>query len=109
MEVSIQQRQVQQHQYLVPGDVCNVILFGNSITSIGSTTVTARAADSLSNSNYTLLEDETRTLMISAGLFIKLSGNWTPVKQVFKLVSGDWVLQNPTSAFSTTAKYVKLN
>lgn len=94
---------------LVSGDVCNVTLFGNSITFIGSTTVTARSADSLSNPNYTLLEDETRTLEILAGLFIKMSGNWTPVKQVFKRVSGNWVQQNPNGSFSTTAKYVKLN
>lgn len=92
---------------LVPGDTCTVILSGNSITNIGSTTVTATG---LSNSNYKLPESGiTQTLTINPGLFVKISGNWTPVKAVYKRVSGSWVQQDMTTAFSTSGRYIKSN
>jgi hypothetical protein len=43
-----------------------------------------------------------------AGLYVKLSGIWTPVKKVFKKVSGNWVEQDMTTAFDTTKKYIKV-
>lgn len=92
---------------LVPGDTCTVTLSGNSITNIGSTTVTATG---LSNSNYKLPESGiTQTLTINPGLFVKISGNWTPVKAVYKRVSGSWVQQDMTTAFSTSGRYIKSN
>lgn len=92
---------------LIPGDTCNVILGNNSITNIGSETVTAIA---LSNTNYELPTDGTVSIIITitAGLFVKLSGVWTPVKKVFKRVSGSWVEQDMTTAFDTTKKYIKV-
>ena len=92
---------------LVSGDTCTVILSGNSITNIGSTTVTATG---LSNSNYKLPESGiTQTLTINPGLFVKISGTWTPVKAVYKRVSGSWVQQDMTTAFSTSGRYIKSN
>lgn len=92
---------------LVSGDTCTVTLSGNSITNIGSTTVTATG---LSNSNYKLPESGiTQTLTINPGLFVKISGNWTPVKAVYKRVSGSWVQQDMTTAFSTSGRYIKSN
>ena len=92
---------------LVSDDTCTVILSGNSITNIGSTTVTATG---LSNSNYKLPESGiTQTLTINPGLFVKISGNWTPVKAVYKRVSGSWVQQDMTTAFSTSGRYIKSN
>lgn len=91
---------------LEAGDTCNVILSGNSITNIGSVTVTATG---LSNPNYILPDDVTVTLVIEAGLFVRLSGTWTPVRKVFKKVSGSWVEQNPMSAFNTAQAYIKMN
>ena len=92
---------------LVSGDTCTVTLSGNSITNIGSTTVTAIG---LSNSNYKLPESGiTQTLTINPGLFVKISGNWTPVKAVYKRVSGSWVQQDMTTAFSTSGRYIKSN
>jgi len=93
---------------LVSGDTCTVTLTGNSITNIGSTTVTATG---LSNTNYTLegASNTSITLTVSPGLFIKLSGTWTPVKEVYKRVSGSWVKQDMTTAFSTSEAYVKKN
>lgn len=92
---------------LVSDDTCTVILSGNSITNIGSTTVTATG---LSNSNYKLPESGiTQTLTINTGLFVKISGNWTPVKAVYKRVSGSWVQQDMTTAFSTSGRYIKSN
>ena len=92
---------------LVSDDTCTVILSGNSITNIGSTTVTATG---LSNSNYKLPENGiTQTLTINPGLFVKLSGIWTPVKAVYKRVSGSWVQQDMTTTFSTSGRYIKSN
>ena len=92
---------------LVSDDTCTVILSGNSITNIGSTTVTATG---LSNSNYKLPESGiTQTLTINPGLFVKISGNWTPVKAVYKRVSGSWLQQDMTTAFSTSGRYIKSN
>ena len=92
---------------LVSDDTCTVILSGNSITNIGSTTVTATG---LSNSNYKLPESGiTQTLTINPGLFVKISGNWTPVKAVYKRVSGSWIQQDMTTAFSTSGRYIKSN
>ena len=94
---------------LESGDTCNVILSGNTITNIGSTVVTATG---LSNSNYTLPSDAnvlSVTLSVSPGLFVKLSGTWTPVKEVYKRISGVWVKQAMESSFSTSEKYIKMN
>lgn len=94
---------------LIAGDSCTVTLHGNQIIAIGTKTVTARASDSLSNPNYVLLEDESRTLEIKPGLFVRLVNEWIPVKKVFKMVSGVWVQQDPMNAFSTSARYVKVD
>ena len=51
----------------------------------------------------------TQTLTINPGLFVKISGNWTPVKAVYKRVSGSWVQQDMTTAFSTSGRYIKSN
>lgn len=92
---------------LVSGDTCTVTLSGNSITNIGSTTVTATGLD---NPNYTLsgADNTSVLLVINPGLFVKLSGIWTPVKAVYKRVSGSWVQQDMTTAFDTTKKYIKV-
>lgn len=93
---------------LVPGDTCTVTLSGNSITNIGSTTVTATGLD---NPNYTLsgADNTSVLLVINPGLFVKISGNWTPVKAVYKRVSGSWVQQDMTTVFSTSGRYIKSN
>ena len=49
---------------LVSGDTCTVTLTGNSITNVGSTTVTA---SELSNENYKLPSTKTATLTITSG------------------------------------------
>lgn len=94
---------------LIPGDTCDVILGNNSITNIGSETVTAIA---LSNSNYTL-EGATNTsviITIVAGMFVKISGIWTPVKKVYRKENGSWVYyENPGLVFSTSQMYIKKN
>lgn len=92
---------------LVSGDTCNVTLYNNSITNIGTVTVTARANEALDNSNYSLPNDVTRTLTVSPGMFVKLDGVWTPVKEVYKKVSGVWVKQSMNEAFSASEAYVK--
>ena len=94
---------------LVSGDTCTVTLYNNSITEIGTTIVTARASEALNNSNYILANDESRTLTVSPGMFVKLGGTWTPVREVYKRVSGSWVRQEMTEAFSTSEHYVKMN
>jgi len=94
---------------LIGNDTCTVTLYNNSITEVGSITVTARKDEALSNSNYFLSEDISRTLIVSPGIFIKISSNWTPVKKVYKKVSGDWVEQNANTAFSTSEMYIKMN
>lgn len=93
---------------LVSGDTCTVTLSGNSITNIGTTTVTATA---LSNNNYKLPTDSSVNMVISitAGMFVKLSGLWTPVKRVYKKISGEWVQQEFASAFDTSKMYLKKN
>ena len=93
---------------LVSDDTCTVTLSGNSITNIGSTTVTATGLD---NPNYTLsgADNTSVLLVINPGLFVKISGTWTPVKAVYKRVSGSWVQQDMTTAFSTSGRYIKSN
>ncbi len=94
------------------GDDCDVILSGNSITNIGSTTVTATGFSGTDGGNYTLPVEQVniqRTLTITAGMFVKLSGVWTPVKKVYKKVSGSWVQQDMSTAFSTSKMYKKMN
>jgi len=96
----------------VYGDDCVVTLSGNSITNIGSTTVTAVGFSGTDGSNYKLPVEQVlleRTLTVRAGLFVKLSGVWTPVKRVYKKVSGNWVEQEMDSAFSTSKMYKKMN
>ena len=48
-------------------------------------------------------------LVINPGMFVKLSGTWTPIKEVYKKVSGHWVKQAFGSAFSVEEKYVKID
>lgn len=91
------------------GDTCNVTLTGNSITYIGSTTVYAYAGSALDNPNYMLSETDSRVLTISPGLFVMLSEIWTPVKKVFKKISGYWVEQNMMTAFNEQEKYIKVD
>lgn len=93
---------------LETGDTCTVTLDNPTRTAIGTQTVTATG---LSNSNYTLTgaTDLSRDLVISAALFVKLSGTWTPVKGVYKKIGGSWIEQDMTSAFSTAERYKKMN
>ena len=91
---------------LVSGDACTVTLSNNSITEVGETTVTAT---SLSNSNYSLPSDVTRTLIITPGVFIKVVDTWSPIKQVYKMISGEWVEQDMNTVFDTSKLYIKLN
>jgi hypothetical protein len=93
---------------LVSGDACTVTLYNNLITEVGEITVTAI---SLSNSNYSLPTDSTVsiTITITPGLFIKLSGTWTPVKAVYKKVGNSWTLQAMDVAFDTSQAYVKVD
>jgi len=51
----------------------------------------------------------TYQLVITTGLFVKISGVWTPVKKVYKKVSGSWVQQELNKAFSTSEMYKKMN
>ena len=91
---------------LEPGDSCTVTLTGNSITNIGTQTVTAT---DLSNSNYTLTgaSDISRTLTISAGLFIKQAGHWVAVKSVYQKVGGSWQQsQSFGDVFDVNSKYI---
>lgn len=49
-------------------------------------------------------------LVISQGLFVKISGIWTPVKKVYKKVNGSWEEQTDiASAFNTSQYYWKDN
>lgn len=89
---------------LISGDICDVILLNNSITNIGRQLVTATG---LTNNNYILTSTESIELIVKPGMFYKVSGNWTPVKSVYKKVSGSWVKQEFDSAFSTSGNYVK--
>lgn len=93
---------------LVSGDICTVTLSGNSITNIGQTTVTATG---LSNGNYTLLGTSNTSVILTilAGMFVKISGVWTPVKKVYKKVSGSWVQQELDKVFSTSEVYKKMD
>lgn len=94
---------------LIPGDICTVTLYNNSITNIGNIVVTARASEALSNTNYYLPNDVSITLTILAGMFVKISGVWTPVKKVYKKVSGSWVQQELDKVFSTSEVYKKMD
>ena len=94
----------------VTGDLCDVILSGNTITGNGLSTVTSTVTvTGLSNPNYALPLNVTYTLTVNPGLVIKILGEWIPVKKVFKKLSGIWVQQEASSAFSTAEKYVKKN
>ena len=87
-------------------DICQVTLRGNSITDVGTTTVTATA---LSNSNYKLPSAKSTTLTIRPCMYVKSDGKWTPVKYIYKKVDGIWVKQTGEAignAFSTSGKYL---
>ena len=87
-------------------DSCMVTLSGNSITDVGTTTVTATA---LSNSNYKLPSNKSTTLTIRPCMYVKANDVWTPVKYIYKKVDGAWVLQTGEAignAFSTDGKYL---
>ena len=49
----------------------------------------------------------TYQLVITGGLFIKLSGTWTPVKEVYKKVSGHWTQWGMNDVFDVSGKYIK--
>lgn len=86
-------------------DSCMVTLSNNSITDIGTTTVTATA---LSNSNYKLPSSKSTTLTIRPCMHVKSAGKWVPVIQAYKKENGIWVRQTTTigSLFSTSGKYL---
>ena len=90
---------------LVEGDSCVVNLRNNSITDIGSTTVTAH---SLRNTNYKLPSSKTTILTIKPCMHVKADGTWVPVIQAYKKENGVWVRQTTTigSLFSTSGKYL---
>ena len=91
---------------LVGSDSCVVNLRNNSITDIGSTTVTAH---SLRNTNYKLPSSNTTTLTIRPCMRVKSNGGWVPVKYIYKKVDGVWVKQTGEAignAFSTSGKYL---
>ena len=92
---------------LIGSDSCTVTLSGNSITNVGTTTVTATA---LSNGNYKLPSSKTATLRINPCMYFKKAGSWVPVKEIYKKVNGSWVKQttaaNIKNVFSTSGKYL---
>ena len=90
---------------LISGDSCVVNLRNNSITDIGSTTVTAH---SLRNTNYKLPSSKTTILTIKPCMHVKADGTWVPVIQAYKKENGVWVRQTTTigSLFSTSGKYL---
>lgn len=89
---------------LISGDSCNVNLSNNSITDVGTTTVTATA---LNNSNYKLPSGKTVVLTIKPCMYVKAGGTWSPVIYAYKKENGSWVRQTTTigSLFSTSIKY----
>lgn len=96
---------------LVGSDTCTVTLSGNSITDVGTTTVTATA---LSNSNYRL--PETGDIQLSTKLtiypcmYFKVGDEWVPVKLIYKKVNGSWVKQTTEATirnlFSEAGRYL---
>ena len=98
---------------LVGSDTCTVTLSNNSITDVGTTTVTATA---LSNSNYRLPEagdiQLSAKLTIYPCMYIKMGGEWTPVAVIYKKVNGSWVKQTTEvtikSLFSEEGRYLGL-
>lgn len=96
---------------LESGDSCVVTLSNNSITTTSQSPVTVTAT-ALSNSNYALpsnVNDRRVQITVSPGMFVKLSGTWTPVKEVYRKVSGAWVKQEFGNAFNTAERYVRKN
>ena len=93
---------------IIAGDSCFVNLIGNSITDVGTTTVTA---NELSNSNYALPLNNTTTLTIHPCMYIK-ADEWVPVIAIYKKVNGSWVLQTTEatirSLFSEEGRYLGL-
>lgn len=51
----------------------------------------------------------TYQLVITPGLFVKISGVWRPVKKVYKKVGTSWELQDLRNAFNSTLMYKKMN
>lgn len=51
----------------------------------------------------------TYQLVITPGLFVKISGVWTPVKKVYKKVGTSWELQDLRNAFNSALMYKKMN
>ena len=90
---------------LVGSDSCTVNLSNNSITDIGSISVTAA---SLSNSNYKLPLNKSTILTIRPCMYVKVSNGWVPVIQAYKKENGVWVRQTTTigSLFSTGGRYL---
>lgn len=48
-------------------------------------------------------------LVINPGLFVKLSGTWVSVKEVYRKESGHWVKKSFGDTFNVDEKYVKIN
>lgn len=94
---------------LIGNDTCDVTLYNNSITEVGSIIVTAKRYEALSNPNYFLSDDVSRTLIVSPGAYVKISSNWTPIKKVYKKVSDNWIEQNANTIFSSSEMYIKMN
>jgi hypothetical protein len=102
---------------LVSGDECTVVLTGNSITNIAQSpvTVTVTGLSGASASNYTLTGASNKSvqLTLNPGLFVKISGEWTPVKEVYRRESGNWVKKEYADwngiVFNTGDRYVKKN
>lgn len=51
----------------------------------------------------------TYQLVITPGLFVKISGVWRPVKKVYKKVGTSWELQDLRNAFNSALMYKKMN
>lgn len=96
---------------LVGSDTCTVTLSNNSITDVGTTTVTATA---LSNSNYRLPEagdiQLSAKLTIHPCMYVKAGGGWVSIKYIYKKVNGSWVLQTTEATirnlFSEAGRYL---
>lgn len=94
---------------LITGDTCIVEIEGNGITEIGTKTVNAV---SLSNTDYVLpLTGLEQILTINGGLYIKDSGIWIPVKDIYRKTPSGWTKipydQIQTELSKNSGKFVR--